>query len=195
MASLARPDVGALPEGAGLRPPPRSTLAEQRAHGVRTPCARCRVWKRHRTIAQEERWATHGWLDGLHGIGQGLREPKSMIPSHSDPLEDHADGVSDGLDFAAAFASGDSLRPAPQEAKYEAQASRTQFGPALEPGRSLIPTHPIMLRDLPPQSEARPSQTQLNRLHRSLNQRDLLILQALYDYRYLNTLQVKELFF
>jgi len=36
MASLARPSVGPLPEGAGLRPPPRSILTEQRAHGVRT---------------------------------------------------------------------------------------------------------------------------------------------------------------
>src|SRR6202163_4512321 len=118
-----------------------------------------------------------------------------MMPSHSDPLEDDADDAGDELDFAPAFASADSLRPAPQEAKDGAQASRAQFGPPHEPGRSLIPTHPIILRDLPPQSEARPSQTQLNRLHRSLNQRDLLILQALFDYRYLNTLQVKELFF
>ena len=118
-----------------------------------------------------------------------------MMPPHPDSLEDDLDDAGDELEFAAAFASGDSLRPAPQEAQDEAQASRTQFGPPRRPGRSLIPTHPIILRDLPPQSEARPSQTQLNRLHRSLNQRDLLILQALYDYRYLNTLQVKELFF
>jgi len=118
-----------------------------------------------------------------------------MMPPHSDPLEDDVDDAGDELGFAPAFASGDSLRPAPQEAKAEAQASRTQFGPPQEPGRSLIPTHPIILRDLPPQSEARPSQTQLNRLHRSLNQRDLLILQSLHDHRYLNTLQVKELFF
>jgi len=39
MVSLGRPDVRALPEGAGLWPPPRSTHAEQRAHGVRTACA------------------------------------------------------------------------------------------------------------------------------------------------------------
>ncbi len=63
------------------------------------------------------------------------------------------------------------------------------------PGRSLIPTHPIILRDLPPHSDSHPTQTQLSRLHRTLNQRDLVILQALYDYRYLNTLQVQELFF
>src|SRR6202140_2299324 len=118
-----------------------------------------------------------------------------MMPSHSDPLEDDADDAGDELDFAPAFASADSLRPAPQEAKDGAQASRAQFGPAHDPGRSLIPTHPIILRDLPPQSEARPSQTQLNRLHGSLTQRDLVILQSLYDYRYLNTLQLQELFF
>lgn len=35
----------------------------------------------------------HGRLDGLHGIGQGLRKPKSMMPSHSNPLEDDADGA------------------------------------------------------------------------------------------------------
>jgi Replication-relaxation len=198
MASLARPDMGALPEGAGLWPPPRSTHAEQRAHCVRTACARCRVWKGHRTITPEERWATHGWLDGLHGIGQGLREPKSMMPPHPDSLEDDLDDAGDELDFAPDFASGGSLRPAPQEAKDEAKASRTQFGPPQEPqepGRSLIPTHPIILRDLPPQAESHPTQAQLSRLHRTLNQRDLLILQSLHDYRYLNTLQVKELFF
>jgi hypothetical protein len=38
-------------------------------------------------------------------------------------------------------------------------------------------------------------QSELTRLHRTLTQRDLVILQSLYDYRYLNTLQVKELFF
>lgn len=51
-----------------------------------------------------------------------------MMPAHTDPLEDDSDDVGDELEFAPAFASGDSLRPAPQEAKDEAQASRTQFG-------------------------------------------------------------------
>ena len=62
-------------------------------------------------------------------------------------------------------------------------------------GRSPLLTHPIVLRDLPAQADARPSQTQLSKLHRSLTQRDLVILQCLYDYRYLNTLHVKELCF
>ncbi|HVC78298.1 MAG TPA: hypothetical protein VND96_17450, partial [Candidatus Micrarchaeaceae archaeon] len=118
-----------------------------------------------------------------------------MMPPHPDSPEDDLDGAADELEFAPAFGSGDSLRPAPQEAKDEAQASRTQFGPPPGPGRSLIPTHPIILRDLPPQAESHPTQAQLSRLHRTLNQRDLLILQSLHDYRYLNTLQVKELFF
>ena len=72
-----------------------------------------------------------------------------MMPPHPDSLEDDLDDAGDELEFAAAFASGDSLRPAFQEAKDGAQASRTQFGAAHEPGRSLIPTHPIILRDLP----------------------------------------------
>jgi hypothetical protein len=118
-----------------------------------------------------------------------------MMPPHPDSLEDDLDDASDELEFAAAFASGDSLRPALRPSLPEAQASRTQFGPPSRPGQSLIPTHPIILRDLPPQAESHPTQAQLSRLHRTLNQRDLLILQSLHDYRYLNTLQVKELFF
>jgi len=46
-----------------------------------------------------------------------------------------------------------------------------------------------------PTADTRPSQSELTRLHRTLTQRDLVILQCLYDYRYLNTFQVKELLF
>ncbi|MGH7761014.1 MAG: replication-relaxation family protein [Candidatus Dormibacteraceae bacterium] len=87
------------------------------------------------------------------------------------------------------------MRPAFQEAKDEDPTFQDQTEPPGEPGRSLLSTHPIILRDLPPQADARPTQAQLSRLHRSLTQRDLVILQFLHDYRYLNTLQVKELFF
>jgi hypothetical protein len=51
-----------------------------------------------------------------------------MMPSHSHRLERDADDAADEREVAAAFASGDSLRPAPQEAKDGAQASRTRFG-------------------------------------------------------------------
>jgi hypothetical protein len=98
-------------------------------------------------------------------------------------------------DIVSGFAAQPSPRLALQEAKGEPSGSGTQGAVAGWPGRSLISTHPIILRDLPPSADSPPTQTQLNRLYRSLNQRDLAILQALYDYRYLNTLQVKDLFF
>ena len=115
-----------------------------------------------------------------------------MKPSGSDWLEDDAD---EDTDFASAFASEASLRPALQETKDKDPAFGVQVDPPDESGRSLLLTHPIILRDLPPHAESLPTQAHLSRLHRTLNQRDLLILQVLYDYRYLNTLQVKELFF
>jgi hypothetical protein len=115
-----------------------------------------------------------------------------MKPSGSDWLEDDTD---EDADFASAFASEGSLRPALQEAKDEDPTFRDQIDSSDELGHSLLLTHPIILRDVPPHAESLPTQAQLSRLHRTLNQRDLLILQVLYDYRYLNTLQVKELFF
>jgi hypothetical protein len=62
------------------------------------------LWKRYRTIGPQEGWATHSCLDGLHGIGERLREPKSMTPWRSDALEDDADEAGDELEFAPAFA-------------------------------------------------------------------------------------------
>jgi len=41
------------------------------------------------------------------------------MPSDSDPLEDNVDDATDELDFAAAFASGDSLRPALRKRRTE----------------------------------------------------------------------------
>jgi hypothetical protein len=113
-------------------------------------------------------------------------------PDWKDDLEDSGDGE---LAVAPAFASGRSRRPALQETKVGAQPIRTRKESPNKAGLSLLLTHPIILRDLPPHADARPSQAELTRLHRTLTQRDLVILQSLYDYRYLNTLQVKELFF
>jgi hypothetical protein len=135
-----------------------------------------------------------------------------MRPSHSDWLDDddvESEDKSGDLDqepegafadvpteeaeevpdFASSFASGGSPRPALQEAKDEDPTFQVQTEPPDEPGRSLLSTHPIILRDLPPQADTRPTQAQLSKLHRSLTQRDLVILQFLHDYRYLNTLQ------
>ena len=96
---------------------------------------------------------------------------------------------------APSFAPMHSRRRALQEAKAGAQRFRTRNGQASLAGRSPLLTHPIVLRDLSAHADARPSQTQLTKLHRSLTQRDLVIPQSLYDYRYLNTLQLQELFF
>ena len=96
--------------------------------------------------------------------------------------------------FVPAFAPAPSPRPSRQLAQAEAKPIQIDIERAAEAGQSL-PTHPIILRDLPSQAEAHPTQAQLSRLHRSLNQRDLVLLQALYDYRYLNTLQIRELLF
>src|SRR5258708_16177093 len=108
-------------------------------------------------------------------------------------------GVGDDGDgepaVAPPFAARRSRRPALQETKVGAQPIRTRKQSRNVAGLSLLLTHPIILRDLPPHADARPSQSELTRLHRTLTQRDLVILQSLYDYRYLNTLQVKQLFF
>ncbi len=116
-----------------------------------------------------------------------------MTPTDPDWTDVGDDG--DGDLVAPTFAPRRSRRHALQETKVGAQPIRTRKQSSNVAGLSLLLTHPIILRDLPPHADARPSQSELTRLHRTLTQRDLVILQSLYDYRYLNTLQVKELFF
>jgi Replication-relaxation len=114
-----------------------------------------------------------------------------VTPPTSQPLEGGDDWSHNP---AGDFASGSSLRPALQEAKGETTGSGVQIAPPEAAGRTL-PIHPIILRDVPPRPDSPPTQAQLNGLHRTLTERDLVILQCLYDYRYLDTLQVKGLFF
>src|SRR5689334_7449153 len=87
------------------------------------------------------------------------------------PSEASATGYEDAA--APSFAPRRSRRRALQEAKVSAQHFRTRNGRASQAGRSPLLTHPIVLRDLPAHADARPSQTQLTKLHRSLTQRDL----------------------
>ncbi len=98
--------------------------------------------------------------------------------------------ASQELDCASAL----SPRLASQEAQAEAQPAAIRSRHDDKAGRSLL-THPIILRDVARRPDTPPTQAQLNHLHRALTQRDLVILQTLHDYRYLDTLQVKELFF
>ncbi len=94
----------------------------------------------------------------------------------------------------SAFAPDGSPRPASQEAQIGTKTIGIQSSDTHVPGRTL-PIHPVILRDVPPRPDSPPTQAQLNRLHRTLTERDLVLLQGLHDYRYFDTLQIKELFF
>src|SRR5712692_5800537 len=119
-----------------------------------------------------------------------------MVVTPADPDGIDVEPAGDGeLAVSPTVAPRRSRRPALQEAKGGVTRIRTRKQPPNKAGLSLLLTHPIILRDLPPTADTRPSQSELTRLHRTLTERDLVILQSLYDYRYLNTLQVKELFF
>jgi hypothetical protein len=90
-------------------------------------------------------------------------------------------------DLVSAFASTPSLPPAFQGTNPSARPLRIQEVPSLTPPRTPIHGRPIILRDLHKHSSSLLTQEETSRLLRSLTQRDIAILQALHDYRYLNT--------
>ena len=98
-------------------------------------------------------------------------------------------------DLASAFAPAPSLPPAVQGTNPIAKPLRIQEAPRSTPGRTPIHGRPIILRELRKHASSLVTQETTSRLLRSLTQRDLSILQALHDYRYLNTLQIQQLFF
>jgi hypothetical protein len=120
-------------------------------------------------------------------------------PGEGDPSNDNWDPGSylDAAqeDLASAFAPAPSLPPAVQGTNPIAKPLRTQETPRTTPGRTPIHGRPIILRDLRKHTSSLLTQEDTSRLLRSLTQRDLSILQALHDYRYLNTLQIQQLFF
>jgi hypothetical protein len=98
-------------------------------------------------------------------------------------------------DLASAFAPAPSLRPAVQGTNPIAKPLRIQKTSRSTPGRTPIHGRPIILRNLHKHSSSLLTQEETSHLLRSLTQRDVAILQALHDYRYLNTLQIQQLFF
>ncbi|MDQ6884156.1 MAG: replication-relaxation family protein [Candidatus Dormibacteraeota bacterium] len=103
-------------------------------------------------------------------------------------------------DFASAYASAPSFpRPSFQAAKGGTKSiqiqPRVQPSSAFAPGRTPIPTRPFILRSIPKHTTSPLTQEQTTQLLLSLTQRDRCILQTLYDYRYLTTLQLRQLFF
>jgi hypothetical protein len=119
------------------------------------------------------------------------------VPHHW--MEDAEEPQDSDTIFASHFASAAAHHAARQDAKNDAQ--RFPIRVPLQPpppaavGLSPISTHPIILRNLPVHADSSLNHAQTSHLLRTIKQRDLLILQALHDYRYLNTLQAKELFF
>ncbi|MDQ6720774.1 MAG: replication-relaxation family protein [Candidatus Dormibacteraeota bacterium] len=115
-------------------------------------------------------------------------------PSHIDwDPGSYLDAVRE--DLASAFASAPSPPPAFQGTNPIAKPLRIQETPSLIPRRTPIHGRPIILRDLHKHSSSLLTQEETSRLLRSLTQRDIAIVQALHDYRYLNTLQIQQLFF
>jgi hypothetical protein len=98
-------------------------------------------------------------------------------------------------DLASAFAPTPSLPPAVQGMNPIAKPLRIQETPGSTPGRTPIHGRPIIIRDLRKHTSSLLTLEDTSRLLRSLTQRDVAILQALHDYRYLNTLQIQQLFF
>lgn len=103
-------------------------------------------------------------------------------------------------DFASADASAPSL-PRPSFQRTMGGANPIQVQPRIQPssasapGRTPIPTRPFILRAIPKHTTTPLTQEQTTQLLRSLTQRDRSILQSLYAYRYLTTLQIRQLFF
>ncbi len=140
----------------------------------------------------EDRWSQAAPKAGAALTGQD---------SHADS-DDVVDAKEEG--FASAYASDPSLlQPSLQGATGGANHPGTQrrIQPRVQlpswfaSGRTPIPTRPFILRSIPKHTTTPLTQEQTSRLLRSLTQRDRCILQSFYDYRYLTTLQVQQLFF
>src|SRR4029077_894498 len=127
------------------------------------------------------------------------------VVSDGDPIKDSqpVDNDRPFLDqeggFASAFASAPSLPITSfQRTKGTTKPSRIRphlhLASALSPGRTPIPIHPFILRSISKHS-ATPSPEQTTHLLRTLTQRDRSILQTLYVYHYLNTFQIRQLYF
>src|SRR5438094_4158536 len=96
-------------------------------------------------------------------------------------------------DLASAFAPAPSLPPAFQGTTPSTKPLRIQETPSSTPRRTPIHGRPIILRDLHKHSSSLLTQEETSRLLRSLTQRDMSILQALHDYRYLNEEELLDL--
>jgi hypothetical protein len=121
-------------------------------------------------------------------------------PQQRPGLADDPDSIDEDEDFASADASAPSFpRRSFQRAKGGTKSlriqPRVQPSSASAPGRTPLPTRPFIVRSIPKHTTAPLTQEQTTQLLRSLTQRDRAILQTLCAYRYLTTLQIRQLFF
>ncbi len=124
------------------------------------------------------------------------RNEGELSSIHADYQDSHPNLSAVDGDFASSYAADPSLlRATFQITQAEARRFRIQSPSAGAPGRTRIPTHSIILRSISKHTTAPLTQEQTTRLLRALTSRDIAILQALHDYRYLTTLQIRQLFF
>src|SRR5439155_10920997 len=102
------------------------------------------------------------------GLQSRLPGGDVVMPTDPDWTDDLDDAGDEQLAVAPAFGSGRSRRSALQQAKGGVPPIRTRKESPNRAGLSLLLTHPIILRDLPPKADGRPSQSELTRLHRTL---------------------------
>jgi len=137
--------------------------------------------------------------DWRAAVMRNLRDSEPS-PQQQPGLADDPGSIDTDEDFVSADASVPSLpRPSFQGAKGARKSlriqPRVQPSSAFTPGRTPIPTSPYIVRSIPKHTTTPLTQEQTTQLLRALTQRDRCILQTLYDYRYLTTLQIRQLFF
>lgn len=126
-----------------------------------------------------------------------------MVPMSADDLrrweEDNNElAQSDAMPVitpSAPFASTPSAPPTVQIAKAEASTWPIQNPRRTAFQRTPISSRHLLLPDFPRSAQTTPTPTELAHLLHSLMPRDTTILESLYEYRYLNTLQLQDLFF
>jgi len=125
-------------------------------------------------------------------------EPRDDDPNDDEDQEPRLDELADDEEESLA-SEGFAPAPAPpfafQTARSETNPSQVQFRAEGAVRRTTIPARPLLLPDFPRIAQTTPSPKESTHLLPTVTERDLVILQALHDYRYLNTSQLKDLFF
>ena len=125
-------------------------------------------------------------------------EPRDDDPNDDEDQAPRLDELADDEEDSLA-SEGFAPAPAPpstfQTARSETNPSPVRFRAKGAARRTTIPARPLLLPDFPRIAQTTPSPKESTHLLPTVTERDLVILQVLHDYRYLNTSQLKDLFF